>query len=68
MTYRCTNGLCGALDCERCHPEYADDSDEARQLDNGDQMRDEALEDDMSTEMLAGIVHEATARSANANS
>ena len=26
--YRCSDGLCGADDCSRCHPEWQDDDDD----------------------------------------
>ena len=71
MDYRCTNGLCGAYDCSRCRPmndnevEH-DEAVEAMELDKGDLARDAELEDDMSTEMLAGV-DVSTAGSANGN-
>lgn len=26
--YRCSDGMCGALDCDRCHPGWDEDTDE----------------------------------------
>ena len=59
------------MECKECGIILADVTDEAdaicgRCVNNclSDEV-DEALEDDMSTEMLAGIVHEATTGSAN---
>ena len=44
MIYRCTDGLCGAYDCQRCRGfDDGDEGEEARQIDKGDKQREEEL-------------------------